>query len=102
TRAALDALPLHCLQRLGADAAPLVEIYCTLPDRYLEMDRSAFVRKGPGPRSAAEIEAYCVRPDGLVMHGITGDPDADTSSMVYLFERLVSMLKDRRPGDAAR
>ena len=102
TKAALDTLPERYLSRFGAEAGPLVEIYCMLPDRYLEMEQYGFVRKSPGPRSAAEIRVYCVRPDGLVMHGVTGGRDADTGSLVYLLERIVTNLSGDRPGEAAR
>src|SRR5579872_16981 len=71
TRAALDTLPKRFLEQFGAETASLIEIYCVLPDRYVEMKQFGFVRKGPGPRSSAEIEVYCVRPDGEAVHGAT-------------------------------
>ena len=102
TRAALATLPKSVLDRFGAEAPALVEIYCTLPDRYVEMESFGFVRKGPGPRIAAEIRLYCVRPDGEPVHGPTGERDADLTSLVYLFERIVTSFSENRPEDAAR
>src|SRR3954451_19215659 len=55
TKAALDAMPKSFVDRLGADATALFEIYCMYPDRYLEMEQFGFVRKSPGPHSADEI-----------------------------------------------
>src|SRR5450759_473547 len=80
TSVALATLPKSVLDRFGAEAPALVEIYCTLPDRYVEMESFGFVRKGPGPRIAAEIRLYCVRPDGEPVHGPTGERDADLTS----------------------
>jgi hypothetical protein len=62
TKAALDSLPARYLNRLGPEVKPLIDIYCMYPDRYQEMVEFGFVRRSPGPRDAAEIEAYCVRP----------------------------------------
>ena len=80
----------------------MVGIYCTLPDRYVEMVDFGFVRKGPGPRNAAEIRPYCVRPDGEPLHGPTGHRETDMASLVYLFERIVTSFSESRPEDAAR
>lgn len=102
TKAALDALPARLLSRFEKEAAPLIEIYCMYPDRYVEMERFGFVRNSPGPRSASEIRLYCVRPDGEPLHGATGDRDTDLGSLVYLFERIVTSLSERRPGEAAK
>src|SRR5947207_1357794 len=71
TRAALATLPAHVLQRFGAEAAPLADIYCIYPDRFLEMERFGFARKSPGPRTADEIRVYCMRPNGDLVHGST-------------------------------
>jgi len=102
TRAALETLPKAQLRRLGSEAAPLIEIYCIFPDRYEEMQRYGFVRNSPGPRTAAEIQPYCVRPDGQPIHGATGDRETDAKSLVYLFERIRTNLSANRPGEVAR
>ena len=102
TKAALDTLPQQSLARLGAEARPLIEIYCIFPDRYEEMVHYGFVRKGPGPRTASEIRIYCVRPDGEPIHGATHDREMDTGSLVYLLERIVASLSGNRPGETAR
>ncbi|HEY2015718.1 MAG TPA: hypothetical protein VGH38_19580 [Bryobacteraceae bacterium] len=102
TWAALDSLPPDILDSWGREVEPLVSIYCMYPDRYTEMDRFGFVRKSRGPRTAAEIRLYCVRPDGQPIHGATGDRDLDTASLVYLFERIVTSISVNRPGEAAR
>ena len=102
TKAALDTLPKQLLNRLGSEVKPLIEIYCIFPDRYQEMERFGFVRNSPGPRAAAEIKAYCVRPDGQAIHGATGNREMDTGSVVFLFERILTNLSDHRPGEAAR
>jgi hypothetical protein len=90
TRAALDALPRHLSGCFGAEADSLVRIYSMLPDRYLEIQRYGFVRNSPGPRTAAEISAYCVRPDGVAIHGASFDREMDTASIVFLFERILT------------
>jgi hypothetical protein len=102
TKAALDSLPKEYLSRLGSEAKPLIEIYCIFPDRYEEMERYGFVRNSPGPRNIAEIRPYCVRPDGQHIHGVTGDRETDTGSVVYLFERILTNQAEDRPGEAAR
>jgi hypothetical protein len=102
TKAALDTLPKRFLNQFGAETAPLIATYCMLPDRYVEMDRYGFARNSPGPRSAAEIEVYCVRPDGQALHSTTLVREVDIGSLVYLFERIVSSLSEQRPGHAAR
>jgi hypothetical protein len=102
TKAALDAMPKGFVDRLGAGAGALVEIYCMYPDRYLEMEQFGFVRKSPGPLSAAEIRPYCVRGDGTAVHGATGDRDADMASLIFLFERMVTRLSENRPEEAAK
>ncbi len=102
TKAALDSLPARYLNRLGPEVKPLIDIYCMYPDRYQEMVEFGFVRRSPGPRDAAEIEAYCVRPDGQAIHGATGDWELDAGSLVYLLERILSNLAENRPGEAAR
>jgi Zinc dependent phospholipase C len=102
TKAALDTLLKQQLHRFGAEVKPLIEIYCIFPDRYEEMERFGFVRNSPGPRAASEIKPYCVRPDGQAIHGAAGDREMDTSSVVFLFERILTSLSDRRPGEAAR
>ena len=102
TRAALETLPKSILNPLGAEALPLVEIYCLYPDRFLEMTEFGFVRNSPGPRTAAEIRPYCVRPDGQPVHGATGDRDQDTASLLFLFERIASNFARNRPAEAAK
>ena len=94
TKAALDALP----NLFGAEAAPLIDLYCIYPDRYVEMEQFGFARKDNGPRAASEIRAYCVRPDGQIIHGITGDRESDLKSLVYVFQQISS----QRPGEAAK
>ena len=102
TRAALDALPASLVQRFGSEAAPLVNLYCIYPDLFQEMDRFGFVRKSPGPRSASEIRAYCMRPDGELVHGATGEREADLASLVFLFERIASSLQAQQIVEAAK
>jgi hypothetical protein len=102
TKAALEALPKPFLQRLGTEIAPLIEIYCMYPDRYLEMERFGFVRKSAGPRSVSEVRQYCLRPDGQTIHGATGDATGDRASLIYLFERVVTSLSENRPAEAAK
>jgi hypothetical protein len=102
TKAALDSLPGKFLVRLGPEAKTLVDLYCIYPDRYQEMAEFGFVRKTAGPQDAEEIAAYCVRPDGAAIHGATGDWETDAGSLVYLFERILSNLSEKRSGEAAR
>src|ERR1035437_4742617 len=102
TKAALDALPARLLNRFGKEAAPLVEIYCMYPDRYVEMASYGFVRNSPGPRTVSEISNYCVRPDGELLHGATGDRVTDFGSLQYLFENIVANSSRNRPDDAAK
>ena len=102
TRAALDAQPARFLDRLGTEATPLAEIYCIYPDRFEEMERFGFVRKSPGPRTAAEIRKYCARPDGRSVHGATGDQETDTASLVFLLERIATNLAPKQPAEAAK
>jgi len=102
TKAALDALPARLLNRFGKEAAPLVEIYCMYPDRYVEMASYGFVRNSPGPRTVSEILNYCVRPDGELLHGATGDRDMDFGSLQYLFENIVANSSRNRPDEAAK
>lgn len=102
TKAALDTTPQRLLDRLGTEATSLVEIYCIYPDLYEEMERYGFVRRGPGPRSVAEIRQYCVRSDGRPVHGATGDRDVDLGSLVFLFERMVTNLSEKRPAETAK
>jgi hypothetical protein len=102
TKAALDSLPKQFLNRLGPESKPLIELYCIFPDRYQEMAEFGFVRKSAGPRDISEIAAYCVRPDGEAIHGASGDWETDAGSVVYLFERILTNLAEKRPGEAAR
>ena len=102
TKAALDSLPKTLVARLGAESKPLIEIYCLYPDRYEEMSQFGFVRKSDGPKDVSEIVAYCVRPDGAAIHGATGDWETDAASLVYLFERILTNLAAKRPGEAAQ
>ena len=102
TREALATLPQRVLERFGGEARALIEIYCTLPDRYVEMVRFGFVRKDGGPKTAEEIRRFCVRPDGEPVHGPTGDRDADLESLVFLFERIVTSFSEHRTDEAAK
>jgi len=102
TKAALDALPRNVLARFGDQANALATIYCMYPDHYAEMTEFGFVRKGEGPKSPEEIRAYCVRPDGGLVHGATGDRDTDMGSLIFLFERMLSSFAENRPAEAAR
>jgi hypothetical protein len=90
TRAALDALPKHLSGCFGPETEVLARVYCMLPDRYLEMERYGFIRNNPGPRTTGEIRTYCVRPDGVAIHGASFDRESDTASIVYLFERILT------------
>jgi hypothetical protein len=101
TRAALEALPTPLAGCFGDEAERLVRIYSMLPDQYLEMARG-FVRNGPGPRSAAEIRAFCVRPDGVPIHGASFDRETDTESVVFLFERILTGFSERDDPVAAK
>jgi hypothetical protein len=102
TKAAVDSLPKRLLARVGAESKPLVELYCLYPDRYEEMSQFGFVRNSDGPKDASEIAAYCVRPDGEAIHGATGEWETDAASLVYLFERILTNLAEKRAGEAAR
>ncbi len=102
TKAALAAAPNGMAARLGAEAGALEQIYCIYPDRYVEMEHYGFIRKSAGPKTAAEIRAYCLRPDGEVIHGITGDRDSDLQSVVFLLEQVSRNLRANRTGEAAR
>ena len=102
TKAALGGLPDRVARRFQAEAAPLIDLYCIYPDRYLEMEQFGFVRKDSGPRQASEIRVYCVRPDGRPIHGISGDRDSDLKSLTYLFEQIAAGLSSHRPAEAAR
>jgi Zinc dependent phospholipase C len=102
TKTALDTLPRAYLSRLGSEVKPLIEVYCIFPDRYEEMERFGYVRNSPGPRDVSEIRPYCVRPDGQPIHGATGDREMDTGSIVYLFERILTNLSQKRSDEAAR
>jgi hypothetical protein len=102
TRAALDALPKQLSGCIGAEAEALARIYCMLPDRYLEMERYGFVRNSSGPRTASEIRAYCVRPDGVAIHGASFDRETDTASVVFLFERILTSFGENDAPAAAK
>lgn len=102
TQAALDTLPPQLRSALGSESSALAESYCMQPDRYVEMERFGFVRKSPGPRTAAEIRVYCVRPDGAEVHSASFDRDHDLASLIYLFERIASSLSAKQPAEAAR
>jgi hypothetical protein len=97
TQAALAVLPA----RFGDDAAALVAVYCVLPDRFVEMDRFGFARKG-WPQTADEARPYCVRPDGVIIHGLTGHEESDLGSVLYLMERVATNLSRDRTAEAAR
>jgi hypothetical protein len=101
-KAALDSLPSRFLQRFGGETMRLAEIYCIYPDRFDEMERYGFIRKSPGPRNASEIRVYCMRPNGELVHGATGDRDADLASLAFLFERIAASLSAKQPGEAAK
>jgi hypothetical protein len=101
TQAALDALPESVSGRFGAALAPLVQTYCIYPDNYLEIVQYGFKRRD-GPRSAEEIRAYCVRPDGTSIHGMTGDRRSDAASVRFLLEGVAGCLRKASPDEAAR
>ena len=102
TKAALDTVPKALLARFGAETKPLIELYCLYPDRYQEMSVHGFVRKSEGPKDISEIAPYCERPDGEVIHGASGEWERDAGSLVYLFERILTSLSEKRPADAAQ
>jgi hypothetical protein len=101
-KAALDSLPARVLQGFGTEAALLSEVYCIYPDRFQEMERFGFVRKSPGPRDASEIRVYCMRPDGELVHGATGDRNADMASLVFLLDHVATSFSAKQPGEAAK
>ncbi len=102
TKAALASLPAAARIRLGPHEAMLVEVYCMLPDRYVEMTQLNFVRRGAWPTESSQIEQYCLRPDGEVIHGASGQREDDEASLIYLYERIASSLAEHRDEDAAR
>jgi hypothetical protein len=102
TQAALDTLPAPLRARIAADEALLIESYCMLPDRYVETEQFGFTRKGPGPRDLSELRIYCVRPDNVAVHSASWDRDDDLASLVYIFERVLTSLAEKRHDDAAK
>ena len=102
TKAALDSLPKSVLARFGGEASALTTIYCMYPDRYAEMVEYGFVRKSEGPQTPEQIRTYCVRPDGNLVHGATGDREMDMGSLIYLFERILTSFSESRPAEAAK
>jgi len=102
TQAALDSLPAKLRSRLGLEAVTLGQLYCMLPDRYLEMEKYRFVRKSDGPKSADEIRAYCVRPDGEAVHSASFRREEDLASVIFLFDGILRSLSEDRTADAAK
>ncbi len=102
TRAALNTLPAQARARLGAEASNLVELYCLYPDRYVEIQQFGFVHKSPGPKTQEELHVYCFRPDGEPLHSATWNREEDLGSLVYVFERIVSNLRDKHDAEAAK
>jgi len=102
TQTALDTLPQRWQARLGSEATALAETYCLLPDRYGELEQFGFLRKGPGPQTLEEMRAYCVRPDGVALHSFSWDSEDDLGTLVYLMERILRSLSEKRNVDAAR
>jgi hypothetical protein len=101
TKAALDSLPAALTAKLGVERANLIETYCILPDRYIEMEQHGFRRAGPGPKTAEELRPYCVRPDGRMVHSATFDREEDLDSLIFLTERILTALSEKRTRDAA-
>ena len=66
------------------------------------MEIFSFVRKSEGPKTTDEIRRYCFRPDGVELHGLTGDRESDTASLLYLLERVLTMWMEGKPSEAAR
>jgi hypothetical protein len=102
TQAALDTLPQRYRAQLGPEAAALAETYCMLPDRYVELEQFGFLRKSPGPQTLEEMRAYCVRPDGIALHSFFWDREDDLGTLIYLMERILGSLSEKRNADAAR
>lgn len=102
TAAALEALPAGLRQQFGPEARLLVEVYCMLPDRYAAAEQYGFIANGPGPRTPEELQVYCVRPDGVPIHGATWNRDEDLPTLVYLLERIGTGLGRRDQVEAAR
>lgn len=102
TSAALEALPDGARVYIGSESKALIEIYCMLPDRYAEMEHFGFTRKSAGPQTAAEIQEFCVRPDGVEVHSAIWDREEDLASILFLFERILRSLQEHRTSDAAR
>jgi hypothetical protein len=73
-----------------------------LPDRYLEMQNYGFVRNSRGPRNASEIRILCVRPDGIAIHGASFNRETDTTSVVFLFERILTSFSQHDDARAAK
>jgi hypothetical protein len=101
TKAAVDSLPAAVAAKLGNERADLIETYCILPDRYVEVEQHGFTRAGPGPKTAEELRPYCVRPDGRMVHSATFDREEDLDSLIFLTERILTALSEKRVRDAA-
>lgn len=101
TKAALDSLPAAVVARLGAGKDPLIEHYCLLPDRHVEIAQHGFARQGPVPNTADELRPYCVRPDGQAVHSATFDREEDLDSLIFLVERVLTRLNEKQTRDAA-
>lgn len=101
TRAALNTLPAQARARLGSEVSNLIELYCLYPDRYVEIQHG-FAHKTPGPTTQEELHVYVFRPDGEPLHSATWDREEDLGSLVYMFERIVSNLRDKHDAEAAK
>ncbi len=102
TKAALDSLPERFRALVANETPQLIEVYCLYPDRYVAMQYFGFTRDSARASEASDIHAYCERPDGRAVHSATWDRDEDLESIVYLFERILTSLNEKRPGDAAK
>jgi len=73
-----------------------------LPDYHTAMLNFGFRAPAPAPQSLDEILPYCLRPDREPIHSASWDRDDDLASLLFLFERILAALHDRRALDAAR
>ena len=102
TKAALDSLPASVTRRFDAELSHLIDIYCIYPDLYQEMEHYGFARRGPGPRSVSEVRDYCMRPNGEIVHGPTGDRENDLAALIFLFERISGAVSAGQPSEGAK
>lgn len=102
TRAALDSIPAARLAVFGPELANIAQTHCMLPDYYVTMLNYGFRAPSPAPQSLDDILPYCLRPDRETVHSATWDRQEDLASLVFLYERILRSLRDRRPAEAAR